>query len=63
MDGGHGAAQLLLQGLLGLVDVVLDVVDSGEVTQVVFLRNLLCLEHLTLHKLPGNDREAGRESI
>lgn len=64
VDGGRGAAQLLLlQGFLGLMDVVLDVVHRGEVAQVVPLRNLLRLEHLTLHKFPETDREIERFSM
>ena len=43
-----------LQGLLGLVDVVLDVIDSGEVAQIMSLWHLLRFKHLPLHKLPGN---------
>ena len=40
------------QGLLGLMDVVLDVIDGGEESQVVSLWTFFTLKQLFLHKMP-----------
>ncbi len=49
-----GRARVQPQCLLGFVDVVLDVVDGGEVSQVVSLWKSVTFKQLLLHKMPEN---------
>lgn len=54
-DLSRAAAQT--QGPLGLMDVVFDVVDGGEVSQVVSLWEVVTFKELLLHKIPETHKQ------